>query len=218
MKKVLSLALVLLLSVFLVACGGSSSGDGVVYNEEQAAESIMKIENASEIKVCESELSIGKKYTIYADDEKVGIIEGEFLKIGGDTFTFTDIYGNRLYYEKEVKRWGRLNRSAVVYDNNDNLLGYIGERTDTKLFTIGHFFHIYDESQNEIGVSDEENFSFTKETNMYNIDESIAFTSSKKFMSLQDEYTISVIDNSSVPSYMAIFTTCVIDAISDSDD
>lgn len=243
MKKIVTTCLVM--SFLLVACGGKSSdltsqkkddlndenkvsiesiddGETVNVSDNEVLEALSKINKADELKIKEAIFSLGKKkYTISVkeNDEfiEVAEIKGKYAKITGDVFTMRDMDGNILATEKQIKRWGvKLNRLAVVYDHDDNIIGYIGEELD-KMLSIGSLLHFYDSDKNEIGIFDQVNISLTgKKFNILKTDsEEEDYKISKDLMSTSDTYKIEVIDSSVISPIEVIFSVAIDDAISD---
>lgn len=217
-KKLFSLIAVLFIVLSLAGCvpcedESCEPEPEVLLTDEEVFE---LLEDAAEFEIEEAIVSIGKHYTIYADGKKIGTVTGKVITAFGDTFTFETVNGTLISYEDQVKRWGvKLNRAAIVYDAEDNIIGYIGEETETKLFSIGYWFHFYDAEKNEIGTSDEVNISVLKKNNFYNNDGELIYKVEKQFTLLADKYLLTVEDSSEVSATMAIFMVCIEDAIHD---
>lgn len=174
------------------------------------------LKNAKEIEISERIFSIGKDYDLYADGVKVGRIYGKDVKLWADEFKLETEDGKLLASEKEDKRMLRLTRCAAVYNKDGELVGYIGEETKTKLFSIGYFFHFYDANKNQIGASDEVNLSLFKKNNFYDNKGNLDYVVKKSINPVKDVYTLEVKDQKSeIPLEMAIFMVCIEDAISD---
>ncbi|MDP2908020.1 MAG: hypothetical protein Q8O03_08875 [Nanoarchaeota archaeon] len=174
------------------------------------------LRNAKEIEISERIFNIGKDYDLYADGSKVGRLYGKDIKLWADEFKLETEDGKLLASEKEHKRILRLTRCAAVYNKHGELIGYIGEETKTKLFSIGYFFHFYDANKNQIGTSDEVNFSILKKNNFYDNKGNLDYIVKKSFNPLKDVYTLEVKDQKSeIPLEVAIFMVCIEDAIYD---
>lgn len=183
---------------------------------------LARINAADEIKVKEAMFSLGKKkYAISVKEndkfEEIAEIKGKYSKITGDVFTMKDMDGNILATEKQIKRWGvKLNRLAVVYDHEENVIGYIGEELD-KILSIGSLLHFYNADKNEIAIFDQVNISLTgKKFNILKIDsDEEDYKIAKDLISTSDTYKIEVIDSSIISPIEVIFSVAIDDAISD---
>lgn len=185
-------------------------------NTEAITSSLKSLADAKTITVSEDLISINKSYSVEVDGEKVGSISGKFIKTTGDKFVLKDNAGNILSSEKQIKRWNvKLNRLAEVYDYNDNVVGYIGEEVIKDFFNVGYTFHFYDKDKNEIGVSKQKNFTLLDTFNVYNNNDSLCFEIKADFSLMNDKYTITVHDNSTIPSEQVVFLTAILHSIMD---
>lgn len=191
--------------------------------EESENSTITILNNAEKIVIKEAIISMGKKYKVYVDDKKIAVVDGKTIKAFGDVFSLYDNEDNVLYYEEQEKRWGvKFNRAAVIKNSEDEVVGYIGEESDTKVFSIGRYLHLYDGDKNEIGVLDQKNFTLNKQVEIYdknkeNKDAKLLYEIDKEFISIGDTYKIEVKDNSVIPVYQIIFAVCIDDAITDAE-
>lgn len=176
------------------------------------------IQDAETITVKEVAVSVGKKYKIYADGEQIGYVKGKALKLWEDKFEIYDMNGEKIMEEKEVKRIVRLNRMAEIRDTEKKVIGYIGEQTLSKMFSIGHTFHFYDGEKKPIGISDEVNISLLKKNNFKDNEGNTDYKVSAKF-DLFDVYDIEVKDgDSSIPPEFAVLMVCIEDSIKDAEE
>lgn len=221
----IALLIIVLISMSLLSsCSTVTQGQDLneatniseVSEEKIDTEKILK--EAEKIVIEEDILSLGKKYNILVDEEHVATVTGKIINAFGDVFILKDINDNVLAQEKQIKRWGlKLNRCAEISDSEGNITGYIGEETQTKLFSIGYYFHFYDAEKNEIGISDQINFTLLKENNFNDLEGNIDYEVKASF-SLFDRYELIVNDSSNIPLYNAIFMVCIEDAIKDAED
>lgn len=214
MKKRIILILLLVVIVFS-GCSKSQT----IADTSTKQNFIHLLEQAEEIKVKEKWLSFEKSYDIYIDDVLVGNVSGEFIHITGDVFTLTDIDGKVISTEKQIKRWGiKLNRLAEVRDEKENVVGYIGEDVISDFFTTfsKYKFHFYDANKNELAHSDEKLLKFLYEYCIYGNDD-IPYYRIQENWSLVDEYTITKLNENSLPMDQVIFQTCIVDAIRDAE-
>ncbi|MFQ3543469.1 hypothetical protein Q7A53_05235 [Halobacillus rhizosphaerae] len=210
MKQIITL---LLMSVLLLAgCTTPTPQD-----KPSVEESLETLNNAKTITVNEQPFSLSKEYVIEVDGKKVATVEGELIKMFGDKFTMKDTDGNIIIQEQEIKRFGRLSRSAVIQDKKGKTLGFIGEKTATKFTSIGYYFHFFDKNQKQIGVSDQINFSVMKKNNFMDNKGNVDYKVSKNF-ALTNSYDLEVKDTSNIPLYDAILMVCIEDAIASKDD
>lgn len=175
-----------------------------------------KLDNAKEIKIDEAMMSIGKYYDVYADGEKVATIEGKFITTFGNVFEMKDLNGEFLIKEEEVKRWGPFDvtRLAEVKNEKDEIVGYIGEKYWDKWFSVGWSFHFYNKDKQEIGNSDQLNFTMFKENAFYDTNHNLQYQVEANW-GWTDNYTMKVYDKSKIPLYNAILMVCIEDAIHD---
>lgn len=218
-KNLVKIIFVLIAVVVFSACGVKESQKSAVKSTVNAAKDYsMVLKSAKEIEIKESLISFGKKYKLYVDNKYVGEVTGKLINLFGDVFTLSDKDGHVLAKEKQIKRWHiKFNRSAVVMDPKDNITGYIGEETFSKIFSIGYFFHFFNKDRKEIGTSDQVNISLLKKNIFSNADGTTAYKVTKEFTLLSDTYTLKVTDSSKIPVYQAIFMVCIEDAIKDAD-
>lgn len=173
--------------------------------------------DADEIVIKERIFAFNKSYQIFVNDEYIANVTGKYVNVTGEVLSLKNISGDLIAKEKQIKRWGvKLNRLAEVYDNEEKLTGYIGEEKIKDIFRIGYYFHFYDKDKDEIGTSDQV-FSLLKKDIFYNEDKEQIYVVNKNFHLLKDYYTIHIKDCSDVSPEMAIFMTCIEDAINDSD-
>lgn len=223
MKNVLKFVLMFMMVLSLGGCTPEPvvplTPEEKLVIENRTVESLDDLSSAKQLVIKESFVSFGKEYIVYKDDIEIAKVKGEFVNITGDVFELTNIDGDLLAYEKQIKRWGiKFNRCAEIYDRNDNITGYIAEETKSKLFSIGYLFHFYNEDKTELGVSDQVNLSFTKKNKFYNNDEDIIYEVEKELFAMTDEYTLYIKDSSSVDVIQAVFMVCIEDSIKDAQE
>lgn len=154
------------------------------------------------------------KYDVFRNDKQIGYITGEMVYILGNTFTWYDMNDKELFHETEVKRIFNLNRTAIVYNNKNIHLGYIGERVIDDYFNPGFTMHIYDNKKNEIGVSDQQFWSLLKKNIIYNNKKVVEYEIDQEFTLLFNEYTITPkVKTPTINIIYIIFLTAIEDAI-----
>ena len=217
-KKFKSLSFVFGLMVVLGGCGNFSTTAPSVTQEAQLNYYETLLKNAQTIKVSEDPFSMNREYDIEIDGQEFGEVDGKYINITGDVFTLEDETGNIWAKEKQIKRWGiKLNRLAQVMSPNGKTVGFIGEEKIKDLFKYGYSFHFYDENKNEIAHSDQVFFSLTKQYKIKDNHGNLLYKIKGDFLSLVNSYTVDVVDSSVVPVEQAIFLTCILDAISNSE-
>ncbi|MGF7535042.1 hypothetical protein AAGG74_15335 [Bacillus mexicanus] len=202
--------------LFLTACNTTAANGEANNLSSEKYEELLS--NTNEFRIKEATFSLGKAYNVYVDDTLVATVKGEVIKVTGDVLTMTDPNDKLLIKEKQIKRWGfKFTRSGVFLDENDNEIGYLGEKTITKLTNLGHYFHFYDKNKEEIGVSDEIVFSFLKKYDFKDSKGNIAYKV-KQEPGFVDKYTVTVNDDKNIPRLQAIIMICIQDAIKDAED
>lgn len=209
-------AIIVIFSFIVTGCGKVTNISESKNPSKPKEDYVQALNSAKQIEIKESFISIGKQYKLYVDGVEVGEVTGRLITAFGDVFTLKDRNGHVLASEKQIKRWHlRFDRDAAVYDGNGNLTGYIGEEALTKIFSIGYFFHFFDKNGNEIGTSDQVNFSLLKENIFRNADGIMAYKVNKELTLIRDSYQVNIYDKSKIQLYQAIFMVCIEDAIKD---
>lgn len=209
-KKIIGIIICISLIFTMTACAEKK-----VTSKNVMSESMKKLNEAEKILIKEKLISAGKQYDIYVDDEKVAKVMGKMVKLNGDVFTMEDVEKNFIIKEEQTKRWGvKYNRNAVIKDEEDNVLGYIGEKTFSKIFSSGYTFHFFNKDKEVIGTSDEVTFSLFKKNKYYNTKKEIAYEVNKK-IGVTDKYELIVKDKKDIPLYNAILMVCIEDSIVD---
>jgi uncharacterized protein YxjI len=213
-NRVFKITTILVIMVLVLSACGTKRTD---ISTKSVKEYAQVLSSAKEIEIKESLISFGKKYKLYVDGKYMAEVTGKMITVFGDEFKLVDSSGKVLAKEKQIKRWHiKFDRSAAVMDPGDNITGYIGEETLTKIFSIGYFFHFFDKNKKEIGTSDQVNISLFKKNVFSNADGTTAYKVSKELTFLTDSYKLKVIDSTKIPLYQAIFMVCIEDAIKDS--
>lgn len=175
-----------------------------------------KLRGASEIVISEKVLTVGKHYDVYVGSEKVADVTGKAIEIWGDVFTLKTVDGKVLASEKECKSFLKLNRSAICYDKNSNVIGYIGEEKISDLLSWSYVFHFYDLNQMEIGKSKKLGKSALNKHKLYDNQGNVDYDVDKKLNILSDKYVLKRLDfESTISLEFAIFIVCIEDAIAD---
>ena len=219
LSKYYKLVSLVMLIVFLVACEAEGTSGVTKKSEpEPVINGEELLQKADKIIISENPLSMNKEYEIFVGETKVAEVTGKYYKGFGDEFVLKDVDGDILLKEKQVKRWGvKYERTAEIKDKNDEIIGYIGESTSTKLFSMGYFFHFFDKDKKEIGVSDQVNFSVMKENKFLDNDGNIDYYVRKQ-MAITDEYELEIKDKENIPLEFAIIMVCIEDAIADAEE
>ena len=181
---------------------------------ERKNNALEKLESATTITVKEKLFTLNESYDIYADNKKVAKVKGKYIALTGDVFTLTDLNGNKIASEKQIKRWNiKLNRLAEVFDSSGKTTGFIGEKVLKDLFKFGTTFHFFDINKNEIAECREDVFNFLYKFNIKDNNGTKLYTINQK-LSLASKFEIDVLKNDSAVSVIdAIFVTCIMNEI-----
>lgn len=124
----------LMLGMFVVFAILLSGCDDILNDLEKSSEdtedkeddieiTLEKLNEASTIKAKKSLFSIGDEWTIFADNEDIGVIKGEAIYLIGDTYSFYT--SNGFLVERESENLKVATRAAGIYSNEDEEIGYI---------------------------------------------------------------------------------------------
>lgn len=203
-----------LLSGFIISPAKTTNALKAASSVNSSTDYKQILDDADKIVIRAKVITLNKQYIVYVKGKEVARVKGRFITALGDKFVLTDSAGNFLIQERQIKRWGvKFTRMAEISDEEGNVLGYIGEKVSTNIFSIGHTFHFFDKDKNEIGLSDTVDLSLTKENKFYNPDNKVGYKVKKALISIGNEYTLTVLDKSSIPLYDAILMVCIEDSI-----
>lgn len=176
-----------------------------------------KLMNATNIVVNSEAFSLGKSFSILVDNEEVATVKGELFHFG-DTFTMKDPNGKFIMREKEVPTIFNLDRCAIIEDEENNVMGYIGDECLNQLFSIGWQFYFYDKDKVKIGNSSQVNLTkMFKENNIYNKDNEQIYQVDADFILIGDRYNLKVFKkDKDIPVINEIFMICIEEAIHNS--
>jgi uncharacterized protein YxjI len=185
----------------------TETGEKTNYSKDEVFEIL---QNAEEIRICKNYRTIFKKdYSIIVNGEQVAVVQGEVVKMLGDTFTMYSSNGEKICYEKEEVL--HLNRQAQFYDANGNKRG----RLHSKFFTLFNKDEFYDNSGNKIARCDEQLaipaeyiIHDTNGNELYYIEKDLFF----------DNYTLIIKDNEKLDVVDAILISCIQDAVAGDSD
>ena len=198
-KKIITTGILISGMMFTGCSEQSEFTENIVQSVEVKKDLLTTLNDAKKIKVEEKLVSVGAAYNVFADDVKVGEIRGRYVNATGDIFTLTDLDGNVVKSEKQIKRWGvKLNRLAKVYNENGNITGYIGEEKIKDAFSWGYKFHFYDDEKVEIGYSKQKIISLTDVYEVYDMDKNLDYVIEEEVVSLTPSYEIKINDNSNI--------------------
>lgn len=112
------IAVISAISIFM-----NSATPTQVAGQNDVEATVQTLNSAQHINMKKHIFSIRDKWTVQADGETVGTVYGENIKIIGDTYTF---YSNNGYVVgRENENLHVVKRSAGVFDQNDQQIGYI---------------------------------------------------------------------------------------------
>lgn len=116
--NVLLLTFIAIFIVLLVRCDNialEESTDDEVNKYKDVEDTLNKLNNASTIKAKESLFSIGDKWTIFVYDEEIGVIQGKFVYLIGNTYSF--YINNGSLVERENVKIAKI--FADIYSNKE---------------------------------------------------------------------------------------------------
>ncbi len=182
--------------------------------EEEIKNSLNTLNNAKEIIVAKDLVSLNKSYGISIDGNTFGDVDGKFVNVTGDKLTIKDNKGNIISSEKQIKRWNiKLNRLAEVYNDKEEVVGYIGEEKINDMFKLGYNFHFYDKNRNEIGILKQKVLSFLDTFKIYDNSGKLCYEIKANLTLISDKYTITVHDSSIIPADQAVYLTIILNSI-----
>lgn len=161
----------------------------------------------------------GKGYTVETDNNQSLKMNGRgVFYLGGEQITLTNENDEVISTEKQHKRWGvKINRMASVRNANDEIIGFIGEKT-TDHIRIAPKMTIFDYEGNQIGkIRGTWNLGPIMNLNIYNNDGSLAYEVTSRNI-VQPTYNINVKDSSEIPFEYAVYTSLILNELRKSDD
>lgn len=166
--------------------------------------------------------SLKNHYYILVDDVVVGEVTGKTFPIFGDTLTLTDIKGNIIKTEYQIKRFGpthdksfniSLSRIAETHNSDGSIEGYIGEEKSKDFWKITHRQYFYDKDKNKIGSAKPDFFIFCKDYKIYDTNNNIDYIIDGNFFDLSSKSTITVNDDTEISQENAIFYNIIENSI-----
>lgn len=207
MKKITYILIAL--SLFILA--GCASQEPTKTHDIKTIQSKMKA--AKYFDVEKSIISLNNENSIKSDNGLKLTMTGKYINVVGDTFTLK-ADGTTIGSETQIKRWGvKLNRLAELRDENNTVIGYIGERRLENLFNIGYRFYMYDAQKNEIGHTAQKWLSISDNHTIYNNNDTKAYTIKSKVPSIGSQLHIAVVDNSKIRPEYAIYFGSIVNEI-----
>lgn len=173
------------------------------------------LNEAKEVVIKKAYYSFGAEYSLYVEDELVGRVKGNPIKIKGigDVFRMEDLNGTVVKQESEVPKWGRLSRLAVISTPDGTTTGYIGEEYWEDLLEYGYKFHIYDKDKKEIGYTKQNLTLVKKEFEVFDMEGNEDYDIEKEMFELTSTYRMKVKDNSNMSVEDIVFFVTIQDAI-----
>lgn len=204
-SAVLALAV---LSGCSMAYGESSSNEPLVTQDVADSEAVLDtLRWADEIVIKKAVMSFNDQYEVIADGVKVGEIQGQYIYLLGDTYSFFSEAGNLVASEGEAYRV--INHEAKLYDFNNEDSGSIKE--NFSLFLMN--WSIYDVEGTELGKA-EQNFSFTLDFAVKNASGTPEYQIKKSFLSWGAELKITRLTNEpTIPVMNAIWLAAIANEI-----
>lgn len=225
-KKIIATILIATISgVGLTGCGASLEDSKQMASiedqqaeekksEEEIKNSLNVLNNTKEIIVTKDLVSLNKSYEISIDGNTFGDVDGKFVNVTGDKLTIKDNKGNIISSEKQIKRWNiKLNRLAEVYNDKEEVVGYIGEEKINDMFKLGYNFHFYDKNKNEIGILKQKVLSFLDTFKIYDNSGKLCYEIKANLTLISDKYTITVHDSGTIPAEQVVYLTIILNSI-----
>jgi len=202
---------------FLLLFTGCTPKTATITPEEKQA-ILTTLQQSQEIQVVKKGVAsmLNNNYEILVNDEVILEVSGKYINLTGDVFTMKTPDGKIIATEKQQKRWGiKFNRKAQVFNELENKDGYIGEEVFNDLFNIGYKFHFYDKADNETGYTQQQIFSLTLNSKVYNANGALAYKIDGQLFNFVDtKYKITIVDSQSpVDIIQVLFFTCIINEI-----
>lgn len=183
------------------------------------------LNNSNIIKIEKKFYSLNKHYYILADNMVVGEVKGKRFPVLGDTLIMTDVKGNVIKSEYEIKRVGfskkngfniSLNRLAELVDADSNTTGYIGEERLKNLLSVKHIQYFYDANKTTQGYAKRNSIIlYNKDYTVYNNDNTTAYTIDGTIFNLPSKATITKHTDSHINMEDVIFYTIIENSIVD---
>lgn len=167
-----------------MAYGESSNAEPLVTQNVEDSENVLEtLRWADEIRLKKAPISFNDQYDVFADDEKVGEIRGQYIYLLGDTFSLFSNADNLVASEAEGYRV--VNHKASLYDYNNDPAGEIKE--DLSLFLAK--WTLYDVDSKSIGKA-QQNFNIVLDFTVKNAKGVDEYRIQKTFISIGSELTI----------------------------
>ena len=188
------------------------------------------LDNTQEITLERKIFSPFKKYYyILIDDVVIGSVTGEFMPLFGDVLTMSDLNGNIIKKEYQVKKIGptygklfnlSLDRLAVIKDSKGNKTSYIGEEKLNDLLKPQNWFHhvqyFYNSEFDKIGKAKPKFFILSKDYKIFDMQNNIDYIIDGNIFSLVSKAKITVNDDTEISKEDAIFYTIIENYIKES--
>lgn len=216
-KKVTAAAVIMVAILVVIMSfrylGPSNPPAETTHNVADSKKVVDTINHASKIEAKKDwKLFGGDTWTIYADDKKVGIVQGLAFHVSGDVYALSSPDGNLVGAETENPQM--FSNKATIYDWNSKEIGHL----QTEFGSLMTKIDIY-RGSNQVGKS-EQQFGISLNTDIKNTDGSVAWHMDKAMFSFGADLTItrkSTGDNadseSSVSGMEALWTSLAMNEI-----
>lgn len=188
MNKKVNVLLLILIVTFIVLLAGcddialEESTNNAVDKHEDVEDTLNKLNNASTIKAKKSLFSLGDKWTIFVDNEEIGIVKGEPIYLIGDTYSLYTNNGSLVERESENLKIAK--RSADIHSNEDAEVGYIEQSIVSLLMT----FKLY--RDDELKAVAKQKVGITLNVDIKDSEENIGYKARKKVISAGAELSL----------------------------
>ena len=228
--KTMSLLFVAVFVILGVIAGGLQFGQMMVtreqvkhYNTPKSDKELTVSDNAykefneilnkaKEIKVKKQLISWGDKWTVYADGEEIGIIQGRALYLIGDVYVLSNNKGQMIAAEEENWNFGLQDNSTTFFNNNKEQVGLLQQSWSWFLYD----FEIW--QGNKVVGKVQEKFNWTLSIDIKNAETNdIEWHVTKKLLSLGSELTIEKKNQKDISGLEAVWTTVIMNEMSEHD-
>lgn len=228
--KTMSLLFVTVFVILGVIAGGIQIGQMIVtreqvkhYNtpkttdEQTVSDNAYKefneiLNKAKEIKVKKQLISWGDKWTVYANGEEIGTIQGRALYLIGDVYVLSNNKGQMIAAEEENWNFGLQDNSATFFNNKKEQVGLLQQNWSWFLYD----FEILRGSK--VVGKVQEKFNWTLSIDIKNAETNdVEWHVSKKLLSLGSELTIEKKNQKDISGLEAVWTTVIVNEMSEHD-
>lgn len=179
--------------------------------ENDVIKTVEKLNSAKEIRAKKKIFTMGDSWEIFADNEKVGNVNGKVIYAIGDTYSFTT--NNGYFVGAEQENFSIVQRTAGIFNENNEKIGEIKQ----KVFSWLMQFTLYKNGQ--VNASVEQNFSFNLNADIKNGNGEVNWKVNKKMLSWSAD--LSIVregSNNSVEALDALWLALILNEIDEANN